>query len=79
MLYLVRSDRKNWGWKGEPVQEVMWLKAVEGCLVFTPDRTQAVRLTEAAAKKFVDGYNSRILKTDFGSGRLSVEPDSIME
>ena len=79
MLYVVRSDRKDYPWKGEPVPDVMWLKGIEGCLVFVKDRTQAARLTEAAAKKIAEGYNAGIRKTDFGSGRLSVEPDSIME
>ena len=79
MLYLVRSDRKVYPWKGEPVPEVMWLKAVKGCFVFTPDRAQAMRMTEEAAKKLVNSYNSKIRKTDFGSARLSAEPDSIME
>jgi hypothetical protein len=78
MNHLVRSDRKDWSHK-EPVPEVMWLKAAEGCYTFTKDRSQAMRMDEERAKRIADGYNSRILKTDFGSGRLSVEPDSIME
>ena len=79
MLYIVRSDRKESSWKGPAVQETMWLKGIEGCLIFVKDRAQAVRLTEAAARKIAEDYNAGIRKTDFGSGKLSVEPDSIME
>lgn len=75
-LAIIRANWRERPFKGEgdPEVKATWLREADTCLVFSPDKSLAMTMTEDAAKKWIAGRIAARAPTDYNEPDYFIEP-----